>query len=84
MDPTEFEWDTSKAKANRRKHRVEFADAVTLFDDTRAVTVRDPDASGEERFVSIGQDAAGRVLVVVFVLRGDVVRIPLGEKGKSR
>jgi len=71
----EFEWDPAKAKANLRKHRIAFADAVTLFDDSRALTGRDPDAAGEERFISVGKDTLGRVLVLVFTIRADLVRV---------
>ena len=41
---TDFEWDPAKAAANLRKHGVDFADAATTFEDSGAVTVRDPDA----------------------------------------
>ena len=44
----EFEWEDGKARANLRKHRVDFADAATMFDGKRAVTVAD-DAPEEER-----------------------------------
>ena len=75
MARTEFEWDPAKAQANLRKHQVAFADAVTVFEDSRALTARDPDAAGEERFISVGKDAFGRMLLLVFALRGDVVRV---------
>jgi hypothetical protein len=38
-----FEWDGAKRKANRRKHGVEFADAVSVLDDPRAITIEDRD-----------------------------------------
>jgi hypothetical protein len=38
-----FEWDEAKRKANRRKHGVEFADAVSVLDDPRAITIEDRD-----------------------------------------
>jgi hypothetical protein len=37
----EAEWDPKKAAANRRKHGVDFADAVTALHDDLALTVRD-------------------------------------------
>jgi len=43
-----FEWDPKKAASNARKHGVRFADAVTVLEDDRAITVRD-DSSEEER-----------------------------------
>ena len=48
-----FEWDQNKATANLKKHRIDFADAVTVFDDLNAVTIDDPDYA-EERFITIG------------------------------
>ena len=59
------EWDPAKARANRRKHGIDFADAATVLFDELATTVRD-DSAGEERYVTIGADALGRVLVVVY------------------
>ncbi len=37
----EFEWDAKKAEANRRKHGIEFLDAVIVFDDERGITLVD-------------------------------------------
>lgn len=59
----EAEWDPAKAKANLRKHRIRFADAVTALEDARAISVRDESAE-EERWISMGMDSLGRVLVV--------------------
>ncbi len=71
----EYEWDPAKAKANLRKHRVSFADAALALEDPRALTLADPDASGEQRFVSLGSDPSGRVVVTVFTSRGGRTRI---------
>ena len=70
----EFEWDERKAQTNLRKHRVDFADAVAVFEDTRAVTVTDEDPD-EERYATIGMDALGRELVVIYTVRGERIRI---------
>ncbi|MGH9461357.1 MAG: BrnT family toxin [Vicinamibacteria bacterium] len=70
----EFEWDGRKAASNLTKHGVDFADAVTVLDDELAVTVRD-DSGSEERYVTIGMDATGRLVVVVYAWRGERVRI---------
>jgi len=40
-----------------------------------ALTREDMDAEGEQRFVSIGADATGRLLVVVFSCRGEEIRL---------
>jgi len=47
-------YDPAKAAANLRKHGVLFADAEGVLVDPLAVTVEDPDAEVEPRFVTIG------------------------------
>lgn len=69
-----FEWDRQKAETNRRKHGVDFADAVSVLEDPSALTL-DDEGKDEERFVTIGMDSLGRVLVVVYTWRGERVRI---------
>jgi len=71
----EYEWDPAKAAANLRKHKVDFADAVLALEDPLARTVHDPDASGEERYVSMGADPTGRLLVTIFTRRKKRIRI---------
>ena len=63
-----FEWDQNKATRNLKKHSIDFADAVTVFDDFNSVTVNDP-GHDEDRFVTIGMDAYGGILVVVYSWR---------------
>ena len=69
----DYEWDPAKAAGNHRKHRVDFADAVTVFADPLAITIPD-DRHGEYRFVTIGLDAQGQLLVVVYTWRGETIR----------
>ncbi len=80
----DFEWDPAKALGNLRKHGVDFADAATSFDDPRALTIRDPDASGEERFLCLGSDITGEVLVTVFTWRGETIRIITARRASRR
>ena len=70
----DFEWDPQKAAANFKKHGVDFADAATVLTDDSAVTILD-DGSVEERHATIGVDALGRVLVVIYAWRGDRIRL---------
>ncbi|MFW6084971.1 MAG: BrnT family toxin [Gemmatimonadota bacterium] len=65
-----YEWDPAKARVNRRKHGVRFADAVLVFSDSAALTLADPHRD-EERFVTVGMDGLARVLVVVWTWRGE-------------
>lgn len=76
----EFEWDEGKAAANLRKHGVDFADAALVLEDDMALTLRDPDADAEERWVTMGQDPHQRVLAVVFTWRGERIRLISARK----
>lgn len=71
----DFEYDPAKAAGNLRKHGVSFADAESVFMDPLALHRIDPDAEGEERFVAIGAGSAGHLLVVVYTLRGEAIRL---------
>jgi hypothetical protein len=79
----DIEFDPVKARANLRKHRVSFADAEQALRDSQAITIEDPDAEGEQRFVTLGSDTLGRVLVVVYTLRGDRVRLISARKASK-
>lgn len=76
----EIEFDPAKAEANLRKHRVSFTDAQQVLLDPRAVTVEDPDAEGEQRFLTLGMDSLGRLLVVVHTPRGRHTRLISARK----
>ena len=69
-----FEWDPRKAASNVSKHGVHFADAVAVFEDDRAITVRDG-ASDDERWITVGMDALARIIIVVYTWRGERIRI---------
>jgi uncharacterized DUF497 family protein len=79
----EFEWDRRKAISNLKTHGVDLADAVTVFDDDLAVTMPDEHPE-EQRFITLGMDALGRVLVVVYSWRGDRIRIISARKATPR
>ena len=70
-----YEWDAAKATANLRKQGVDFADAATALEDPLCLTMTDPDSNGEERSISIGKDASGRILATVFTDRGTAIRL---------
>lgn len=73
----QFAWDPAKAEENRRKHRVSFEEAATVFLDDDASIFDDPDHSiGEHREIIIGYSVSGHLLLVSFTEReDDVVRI---------
>jgi uncharacterized protein len=72
-----FIWDEeTKAGLNFRKHGVRMPEAIPVFDDPYAITITDDESDpGEERFVTIGMGAAGRLLVVVYTWRGENIRL---------
>lgn len=71
-----FEWDENKARQNLVKHNISFIEATTVFLDSRSITIDDPDHSqSEQRYIIIGYSNRGRLLVVVYVDRGDNIRI---------
>ena len=81
----QFEWDERKSAANLRKHGVAFSDAITVFSsDDRAITLFEEALSEEERYITIGTDALGRVLVVVYTVRGLYVRIISARRANKR
>lgn len=78
-----YQWNREKAAANLRKHGIDFADAVSVFSDDLALTIPD-ERFDEERFVTIGLDGFGRVLVVVYTLRGDAIRVISARKASRQ
>jgi uncharacterized DUF497 family protein len=68
-------WDPGKATSNVAKHGIRFAHAALVSDDPVAITVVDGDSYPiEQRFLVLGADAAGRILLVVYSWRGDDIR----------
>lgn len=71
-----FEWDPERARTNLRKHGVDLADAVAVFEDQRGLTMRDVlTAVDEQRYLTMGADIQGRVLVVAYTWRGSRIRL---------
>lgn len=73
----QYEWDSSKARNNVRRHRISFDEAVTVFLDPFALTFDDPDHSiAERRFITLGTSTRGRVPFVAHADRDqELVRI---------
>lgn len=87
MDEIRFEWDPRKSQANKRKHKVSFEEAQTVFLDENAIRFFDPDHSeDEDRFLMLGMSFALRVLVVCHCYRKDdaVIRIVSARKADKR
>jgi len=76
----DIEFDPEKAALNLRKHRVSFAHAEQVLRDPLGITIEDPDSEGEARFITLGADSLGRILVVVHTPRDDRFRIISARK----
>ena len=78
-----IEYNPVKAEANKRKHGVSFWEAATCLDDPEALAMED-DSEGEPRWILIGKSATGRLLTVVYTLRGDTPRLISARKATSK
>lgn len=74
-----YEWDQIKAKGNEGKHGIAFADTFAVFEDSNALTL-DQVVAREQRHLTIGMDAFGRILVVTYTWRGEKIRIISARK----
>jgi len=82
----EFEWNDGKNVLNKRKHKIDFADAVHIFLDDKRVEREDiRENYGEQRYQTIGVTRFG-VLVVVYTLRdaNNVIRLISARKANKR
>lgn len=69
------EFDPKKDAANVKKHGVSLSEGDGVLNDPLALTVEDGLAEGEQRFVTIGMNAFGSLMVVVHSYRGSGSRI---------
>jgi uncharacterized DUF497 family protein len=65
-----FDWDEHKNASNKKKHRIKFEDAITVFDDSFALIAPDlkHSTTNETKRWIIGAADTG-VIVVVFTIR---------------
>ncbi|MBM3305496.1 MAG: BrnT family toxin [Candidatus Aminicenantes bacterium] len=78
-----YVWDPEKARSNARKHGVHFADAAFALEDDWALTIED-ESSDERRWVTLGLDLFGRLLVVAYTYRYDEIRIFSARKASPK
>jgi hypothetical protein len=78
----EFTWDTRKDRANRKKHRISFENAILVFDDPFQVTTQDREVEGEPRWQTIGMVNGVHILLVAHTLdeEQDSIRILSARK----
>ena len=90
MKTFRIQYHEAKNIANQQKHRgVSLADAEPVFYDEAALTIQDHDHDhDEERWVTMGTDAKGRVLVVAYTYRDPnfvrIISARLASKNERR
>ena len=84
MACVDYEWDSAKAKRNLTKHRIRLADAIPVLEDEFALTIRDPFSEQEERWITLGRDAFGRLLIVIYTWRGERIRLISARRATAR
>lgn len=82
-----FEWDPGKALDNSSKHGITFEEAATVFQDSKAISIFDPDHSeNEERWITMGISGKGKLLIVIHTFREeseDVILIRIISSRKA-
>lgn len=77
-----FEWDPEKSKTNNQKHAILFSETVTVFEDDYSLTIED-ERQEEQRFITVGTDAKGRIIVIVYTFRENTARIISARKATA-
>jgi uncharacterized DUF497 family protein len=80
----DFEWDTSKARTNLRKHRIHFKAACEAFFDPFFRVLDASGESGEIRQAILGMTSDWRLLYVVYVEREASLRIISARRTTSQ
>lgn len=86
MERINFEWDENKNSINKKKHKVSFEEAATVFYDEEALVIDDPEHSEDEsRFVILGLSQRANLLVVCHCYRASdtVIRIISARKATT-
>jgi uncharacterized DUF497 family protein len=81
---TGFEWDEGNAEKNWERHQVRTSECEEVF-FRRPWVVPAPSGQSrpEERFAALGRTALGRLLTIVFTIRGNLIRV-ISARGMSR
>jgi uncharacterized DUF497 family protein len=68
-------FDPKKDAENLKKHGVSLSEGDGVLSDPLAVTIEDDSAEGEQRFITLGANTFGSLMVVVWTPRDDDFRI---------
>jgi uncharacterized DUF497 family protein len=77
-------WDPARAASNLSNHGIRFGDAELALFDPQSIEEEDLGAIGERRYLALGRDALGRILVVVYTYRDDHIRLISARRATSK
>lgn len=81
----EFEWDENKNQSNWLKHKVDFADAIHIFLDSRRLERENiRKRYGEVRFQTIGMTEQGILFVIYTERHQNTIRLISARKANRR
>lgn len=86
MSEIKFEWDDNKNQINKKKHKISFEEAQSVFYDTDALVIDDPEHSEwEDRFIILGLSRKANLLVVCHCYResDSIIRIISARKATN-
>ncbi len=81
-----YEWDHNKNQINRKKHGLDFEEAMTVFFDERGILFDDPEHSEyEDRFLLLGMSEETNICIVCHCYRNDdTIRIISARKATKK
>ncbi len=77
-------FDPKKNLLNLRRHGVSLTEGDGVLNDPLALTIEDDAAEGEQRFVSIGMNTFGRLMVIVYTHRGEDFRLISARRAEPK
>jgi hypothetical protein len=86
----EFSWDENKNRENKKRHGIDFKEALEVFDDPLHISILDKRFDYfEERWITIGVTRKGKVIVVGHLYRleqdgTEVIRIITARKATKK
>jgi uncharacterized protein len=80
-----FQWDGGNSNKNLVKHNVQNWECEQMFFNTPLLILEDPEHSvAEKRWAGFGKTDSGRLLVVIFTKRGNLVRVISAREMNSK
>lgn len=82
-DCTGFQWDAGNSEKNLERHDVTQGETEQVFFNRPVRVAAAKHIGREHRYAALGQTSGGRLLTVVFTIRGSLIR-PISVRDMSR